>query len=101
MPKLLVSIATGFIAALAASGATAQFGPPGPAMRGDGPPPAARPFSVTRSDPALDAIVPKGAKLEQLAQGFGLNEGPVWVPDAHGGYLLEMAKLVESGLKGS
>jgi gluconolactonase len=57
-------------------------------MRGDGPPPAARPFSVTRSDPALDAIVPRGAKLELMASGFGLNEGPVWVPDAHGGYLL-------------
>ena len=61
---------------------------PGPAMRGDGPPPQARPFSVTRSDPGLDAIVPRGAKLELMAQGFGLNEGPVWVSDAHGGYLL-------------
>jgi gluconolactonase len=68
--------------------AAAQFGPPGPQMRGDGPPPAARPFSVTRSDPGLDAIVPRDAKLELLASGFGLNEGPVWVPDAHGGYLL-------------
>ena len=61
---------------------------PGPAMRGDGPPPQARPFSVTRSDPGLDAIAPRGAKLEPMAEGFGLNEGPVWVPDAHGGYLL-------------
>jgi gluconolactonase len=68
--------------------AFAQFGPPGPAMRGDGPPPAARPFRVTRSDPALDAIVPKGARAELIASGFGLNEGPVWVPDPHGGYLL-------------
>ena len=60
----------------------------GPAMRGDGPPPQARPFSVTRSDPALDVIVPRGARLDLLAHGFGLNEGPVWVPDAGGGYLL-------------
>jgi gluconolactonase len=60
----------------------------GPTMRGDGPPPAARPFSITRSDPGLDAIVPPGAKLETMASGFGLNEGPVWVPDPKGGYLL-------------
>lgn len=71
-----------------AAPAAAQFGPPGPQMRGDGPPPAARPFSITRSDPGLDAIVPKGARLELLASGFGLNEGPVWVPDPKGGYLL-------------
>ena len=58
------------------------------AMRGDGPPPAARPFSVTRADPGLDAIVPPGAKLELMAQGFGLNEGPVWVPEGRSGYLL-------------
>jgi len=74
--------------ALAASTASAQFGSPGPQMRGDGPPPKARPFSVTRSDPGLDAIVPRGVRLELMAQGFGLNEGPVWVPDAQGGYLL-------------
>ena len=70
-----------------ASMATAQPAP-GPAMRGDGPPPAARPFSVTRSDPGLDAIVPRGARLVQMAEGFGLNEGPVWVPAGPSGYLL-------------
>ncbi len=63
-------------------------GPQAPAMRGDGPPPDARPFSITRSDPGLDAVVSRGAKLELMAQGFGLNEGPVWVRDSHGGYLL-------------
>ncbi len=75
-------------AALAIGSIAAAQPAPGPSMRGDGPPPAARPFSVTRSDPGLDAIVPPGAKLELMASGFGLNEGPVWVPDAHGGYLL-------------
>jgi gluconolactonase len=79
----LLAALTGAFAA-----AAQPFGPPGPSMRGDGPPPAARPFSVTRSDPALDAIVPKDAKAELIASGFGLNEGPVWVPDPHGGYLL-------------
>jgi gluconolactonase len=37
-------------------------------------------------DPALDAIVPKDAKIEKLAGGFLFTEGPVWVRD--GGYLL-------------
>ena len=40
---------------------------------------------VTRVDPALDAIVPRDAKIEKLAEGFLFTEGPIWVPD---GYLL-------------
>lgn len=43
------------------------------------------PAQVTRLDPALDAIVPRGAVVEKLAEGFLFTEGPVWVPD---GYLL-------------
>jgi gluconolactonase len=57
-------------------------------MRGDGPGPAAQPFSITRLDPALDALVAPNAKAELLASGFGLNEGPVWVPEGRSGYLL-------------
>lgn len=34
---------------------------------------------------SLDAIVPLGARVERLAEGFGFTEGPVWVRD---GYLL-------------
>ncbi len=60
----------------------------GPSMRGDGPAPESAPFTVTRSIPALDAIVPPNAELELLASGFGLNEGPVWVPEGNSGYLL-------------
>ena len=86
--KLLASLAAGLIAMAAVPLAVAQPAPGSPNMRGDGPPPAARPFSVTRSDPGLDALIPRGAKLELMAQGFGLNEGPVWVPDSHSGYLL-------------
>src|SRR5690349_11113898 len=43
--------------------------------------------SIARLDPALDAIVPAGARLELLKDGFadGL-EGGVW--DRKGGYLL-------------
>ena len=40
---------------------------------------------VMRVDPALDAIVPRDAKIEKLAEWFLFTEGPIWVPD---GYLL-------------
>ena len=41
---------------------------------------------VTRLDPAIDAIIPRNAKIHKLAEGFQFTEGPVWVRD--GGYLL-------------
>jgi gluconolactonase len=50
--------------------------------------PAPKPFSVTRSDPALDAVVAADTKAELLATGFGLNECPVWVREGQSGYLL-------------
>ncbi|CAN5580275.1 hypothetical protein BH09PLA1_BH09PLA1_04830 [soil metagenome] len=45
---------------------------------------------IERLDPAIDAIVPRDAKIEQLADGFGFTEGPVWVRGTDGadGYLL-------------
>jgi gluconolactonase len=46
---------------------------------------AASKAEVKRLDPRLDAIVPEGATIEKLADGFIFTEGPVWVPD---GYLL-------------
>jgi gluconolactonase len=75
-------------AVLATSMALAQAPPSGPTMRGDGPPPAAKPFSIQREDPALDALIDPKAKLEFMADGFGLNEGPVWIDDGGKGYLL-------------
>lgn len=57
-------------------------------MRGDGPAPPPAPFHITRFDARLDALVAPDAELELLASGFGLNEGPVWVPDGDSGYLL-------------
>ncbi len=36
------------------------------------------PLRVDRLDPALDRIVPAGAKIERIATGFGWVEGPVW-----------------------
>jgi gluconolactonase len=41
---------------------------------------------IERRDPAIDAIVAPGARVERLASGFLFTEGPVWVRD--GGYLL-------------
>lgn len=41
---------------------------------------------VVRLDPALDALIPKDAKIEVLASGFDWSEGPAWVKN--GGYLL-------------
>jgi len=41
---------------------------------------------ILRLDPALDAIVSPGTKIEKLAGGFLFTEGPVWVRE--GSYLL-------------
>jgi gluconolactonase len=57
-------------------------------MRGDGPPPESKPFSITRIDDGLNAVLDPDADLDLLASGFGLNEGPVWVPEGDSGYLL-------------
>jgi gluconolactonase len=57
-------------------------------MRGDGPAPDPKPFSITRSDPALDQIIAPDAKIEVMASGFGINEGVIWIPDGKSGYLL-------------
>ena len=43
------------------------------------------PARVVRANPGLDAIIPQGATIEALAEGFLFTEGPVWHPD---GYLL-------------
>lgn len=36
---------------------------------------------IERLDPALDAIVPAGARIEKVAEGFRFTEGPVWTRD--------------------
>ena len=62
-----------------------------PAMRGDGPAPEAAEFRIVKADPALDALIASDAELELMADGFGLNEGPVWVRD--GGAGLRLARV--------
>ena len=46
------------------------------------------PWHLVRLDPALDSIVAPDSPLEVLGEHFGLTEGPLWVKDASGGYLL-------------
>lgn len=43
---------------------------------------------IERLDAAFDALLPSDAKIDVLAKGFTWTEGPVWVPEAEGGYLL-------------
>ncbi len=52
------------------------------------PPLADRPFGIVRADPSLDELIAPDARLELLAEGFGLTEGPVWVAEGKSGYLL-------------
>jgi gluconolactonase len=51
---------------------------------------AAHPFSITRSDPSLDALIAPNAKLKTIASGFGFIDGPVWIAGHDGaqGFLL-------------
>ncbi len=91
---LLVFIPTAVRAQAPAAGGA--FRPPaGPQMRGDGPAPPPKPFSITKSDPALDAIVSSDAKLETIASGFGINEGVLWVRDGERGYIL-VSSLIDN-----
>src|SRR4051812_3822084 len=42
--------------------------------------------TVQRETSALDALIPRDAKVERIAEGFTWSEGPVWIAD--GSYLL-------------
>jgi len=74
------------VVVILSSHAQAQRGQARPQMRGDGPPPEPAPFSITRADPALDAIIAPDAELVELARGFGLTEGGLWIPEGDSGY---------------
>ncbi|HET9488176.1 MAG TPA: SMP-30/gluconolactonase/LRE family protein [Methylomirabilota bacterium] len=65
--------------------ATLDFYTPGDASRV-----LAVPTEIVRGDPGLDDIIPAGARIEKLADGFLFTEGPVWVPRTASteGYLL-------------
>jgi gluconolactonase len=65
------------IAALALAGVACATGsPPSPEAVHD------EIGSIEQLDPALGAVVAPDARVEVLARGFGVPEGPVWDPDA-------------------
>jgi len=74
-----------------------EFNKAPPTLRGDGPSLPSRPFSISRKDRALDTLLAPTAKLELLADHFGLTEGPVWMPDGGRGFLV-VADLIENVL---
>ena len=43
---------------------------------------------IIRLDPSLDALIPAGAQIEKVADGFGFVEGPVWVHNSSPGFLI-------------
>ena len=80
--RALLAIGLGFgTLGVGLSAASAQSAPPDTAPH---------PFSITRSDPSLDALIAPDAKLTTVASGFGFIDGPVWVTGGNGtpGYLL-------------
>ena len=67
----------------------ARASPPSAASHAQAPAePPERPFGIVKMDPSLDALIAPNAKLEVLAEGFGLTEGPVWMPEGKSGGLL-------------
>lgn len=71
MNKALLTVA----ALLALTGCAPK---PAPTETAATPPPANTVGKIDRLDPALDALVPKDAKIEKLAGGFQFTEGPLW-----------------------
>ncbi|HTC54205.1 MAG TPA: SMP-30/gluconolactonase/LRE family protein [Steroidobacteraceae bacterium] len=67
-------------------------------MRGDGPAPVPKPWSISRLDPGLDALIAPDAQVEWVASGFGLNEGTTWVRDDHGSGFLLVGGLLDNVL---
>lgn len=55
--------------------------------------PTPHPFSITKLDPSLDALIAPNAKLKTVASGFGFSDGPVWIRgrDGQEGYLLAVS----------
>ena len=54
---------------------------------------APKPFSITRADPALDALIAPDAKLKTVASGFGFADTPLWIRGQKGeaGYLVAVS----------
>ena len=77
-PRAALSLSLTFVAALAAAHAARPAGAAGPKDSSFG--------SIERKDARLDKLIPRGAVIEKLADGFKWSEGPVW--DRCNGFLL-------------
>jgi len=49
-----------------------------PALAADGEKDRPTLGTIERVDPRFDAIVPKDARVERIAEGYDWSEGPVW-----------------------
>jgi gluconolactonase len=83
---LVVALAAGSLAGLAGCSSNPEAADTNGATNAmtaetEKPAVAAEGTSIARMDPALDAVIPKDAVLEKIADGFGFTEGPVWVGD--------------------
>jgi gluconolactonase len=85
--QIVTKVWLGWFSLALAAAAACQSAPPTPAPATA----ASRAYpavgSVERLDPALDALVPPGAAVEKLADGFTWAEGPVWTADGGGALL--------------
>ena len=52
------------------------------------PPLTEQPFRIVKSDPGLDELIAPDARLELMAEHIGLSEGPLWIREGQGGYLI-------------
>ncbi len=67
-------------------------------MRGDGPAPAARPSASPARTRASTRSIAADAKVELVANGFGLNESTTWVHDGKGSGFLLVGGLLDNVL---
>ena len=54
----------------------------------DNPRPAERFFTIEQHAPGLQELIKPSAEWQLIGDRYGLTEGPVWVDDDNGGYLL-------------
>jgi len=71
LPVVMVIVSAG-------ADATRPRGPSGGGSEAKGSPSAEPAAAIERLDPRFDALIPKDAALEKLAEGFTWSEGPVW-----------------------
>ena len=87
MRKLQWTAVSVVLVAMSGGCATSDTRQPGGGAAGNAPEQAAATQGdVVRLDPALDALIDPGARLERLADGFNWSEGPAWVKN--GDYVL-------------